>query len=191
MGSDGVDRRQKVLDTALKLFIERGIDKTPTSLIAKEAGVATGTLFHYFKDKEALVNSLFLEVKKNLAEEVLSGLKETSSDLDLLKNWWTSLVKWGIENPMHFRLMKQISNYPGITDHTRDIGASQFEFLRKAYRNAVKKGVLKKVDEEFVKLFYLNSVQTAIEHFHQFPKQKSLANLDTMFDLFLNGLSLT
>jgi AcrR family transcriptional regulator len=33
-------------------------------LIAQDAGVATGTLFHYFKTKEELIESLYLDIKK-------------------------------------------------------------------------------------------------------------------------------
>ena len=45
------DNREKILTTALTLFTERGFFGTPTSLISKEAGVATGTLFFYFPTK--------------------------------------------------------------------------------------------------------------------------------------------
>ena len=57
------DKREAILKTALNLFTERGFHNTPTSLIAKEAGVATGTLFHYFKNKEILINELYLHIK--------------------------------------------------------------------------------------------------------------------------------
>jgi AcrR family transcriptional regulator len=47
------DNREKILTTALTLFTERGFFGTPTSLISKEAGVATGTLFFYFPPKRS------------------------------------------------------------------------------------------------------------------------------------------
>ncbi|MEZ4579078.1 MAG: helix-turn-helix domain-containing protein [Desulfobacterales bacterium] len=56
-----MSKKKKYLKPALLLFVENGIDKTPTSKIASEAGVATGTLFHHFKNKEDLVNSLYLD----------------------------------------------------------------------------------------------------------------------------------
>ena len=51
------EKEQKILDTSLKLFVERGFHGTSTAEIAKTAGVATGTLFHYFKTKEELIDS--------------------------------------------------------------------------------------------------------------------------------------
>ena len=52
-------KREKILQTAMNLFIDKGIQSTSTALIAKEAGVATGTLFHHFKTKEELVHALY------------------------------------------------------------------------------------------------------------------------------------
>ena len=45
------DKREAILETALVLFTERGFYGTPTAMISREAGVATGTLFFYFKNK--------------------------------------------------------------------------------------------------------------------------------------------
>ena len=43
------EKQKAVMEAALKLFTEKGFHGTPTSKIAKDAKVATGTLFHYFK----------------------------------------------------------------------------------------------------------------------------------------------
>ncbi len=45
----------------------------PTAKIAKEAGVAEGTLFTYFANKDELFNRLYLQLKADLAETMLTG----------------------------------------------------------------------------------------------------------------------
>ena len=60
-----MDERTDNTHTAPTLFTELGFHGTPTSLIAQEAGVATGTLFHYFKMKEELIENLYLETEKD------------------------------------------------------------------------------------------------------------------------------
>ena len=62
-----MDKRQQILDAALKLFVEYGFHGTPTSLIAKEAGVANGTLFHYFSTKDELVVALYSSIKSRMS----------------------------------------------------------------------------------------------------------------------------
>ena len=64
------EKKQSILDASLKLFVENGFHGTSTAEIAKTAGVATGTLFHYFKTKEELINSLYLHTKESMLNEI-------------------------------------------------------------------------------------------------------------------------
>jgi AcrR family transcriptional regulator len=49
------DKAPKILDAALRRFLHYGLRKTTMQEIARDAGVAVGTLYLYFKDKDALV----------------------------------------------------------------------------------------------------------------------------------------
>lgn len=53
--------RERILETALKLFRTQGYDGTTTRDIAQAADIATGTLFNYFTTKEAIVTALVEE----------------------------------------------------------------------------------------------------------------------------------
>jgi AcrR family transcriptional regulator len=51
-------RREQILETALKLFAERGFDATSTRQIAREVGIAEGLIFHYFPTKASLLTAI-------------------------------------------------------------------------------------------------------------------------------------
>ncbi len=53
------DKRERILDGALKAFARKGFYNTKVSEIASEAGVADGTIYLYFKSKDDLLISLF------------------------------------------------------------------------------------------------------------------------------------
>ncbi|ADW71778.1 MULTISPECIES: TetR/AcrR family transcriptional regulator [Rahnella] len=57
----GADKRELLLDAALKLFAQYGIAETPLSMIAKEAGVTTAMLHYYFKTREQLLDVMIDE----------------------------------------------------------------------------------------------------------------------------------
>ena len=65
-------RREAILQAAKKLFADRGYDGTSTAEIARQAGVAHGTVFHHFKTKE----NLLLEMGRQLADAYMEGLEE-------------------------------------------------------------------------------------------------------------------
>jgi len=47
-----------ILETAAALFVEQGYENTTTNVIAERAGISIGTLYRYFPDKVAVLNSL-------------------------------------------------------------------------------------------------------------------------------------
>lgn len=61
-------RRQEILDTALRLFGEKGYEKTSIADIAKAIGVAQGLCYRYFPSKEALFDSAIDQYADILAE---------------------------------------------------------------------------------------------------------------------------
>lgn len=53
------EKRVRILDAALKIFASRGFYNAKVSEVAKEAGVADGTIYLYFESKDALLIALF------------------------------------------------------------------------------------------------------------------------------------
>ena len=79
-------RKQQILDSAKKLFASNGYYQTQISDIQKASGVARGTIYHYFQNKDdifvTILDNLFMEWKRALSsnpdtdsEEYKSGIK--------------------------------------------------------------------------------------------------------------------
>jgi AcrR family transcriptional regulator len=64
------DLKQRIDAAALHLFAERGADATPMPMIAEGAGVAVGSLYRYYANKDELVARLYAENYARLAEEL-------------------------------------------------------------------------------------------------------------------------
>lgn len=63
-------RKQEIIDTALKLFGEKGYEKTSITDIAKAIGVAQGLCYRYFPSKEALFDCAIEQYATVLAEQM-------------------------------------------------------------------------------------------------------------------------
>ncbi|MFA5326806.1 MAG: TetR/AcrR family transcriptional regulator [Prolixibacteraceae bacterium] len=107
-----MDKQEQILKAALKLFVEFGFHGTPTSRIAKEAGVSNGTLFHYFKTKDELVVALYIYIKTNLAACVSGGRPEGETLKATFKREFISTLNWAKESPMEFRFTQQFMSSP-------------------------------------------------------------------------------
>ena len=64
-------KRQMLLETAFSLFTSKGINETTIQDIAKEAGVAKGTFYLYFKDKYDLIEKLRIKKTAKLFEDAI------------------------------------------------------------------------------------------------------------------------
>ncbi|MBG9979862.1 TetR/AcrR family transcriptional regulator [Facklamia sp. DSM 111018] len=53
-----MSRKQEILDIAFELFEKKGYDTVSTNDIVKEVGIARGTLYHHFKSKEDILDSI-------------------------------------------------------------------------------------------------------------------------------------
>jgi TetR/AcrR family transcriptional regulator, repressor of fatR-cypB operon len=86
------DKRRIILDAALKTFAAKGFHGTSVPEVAKAAGVAAGTLYVYFDNKEALVNEVYRDAKQRLAAALLGDLPALDgSTHDQPEAWFTEL----------------------------------------------------------------------------------------------------
>jgi len=65
------DKRQAILDATLRLISKNGFHGTAMSKIAQEAGVSTGSIYHYFDSKDELIDELYKAIKRRSARAVL------------------------------------------------------------------------------------------------------------------------
>lgn len=63
------DTRELILDTAAGLFGALGVSKTSTNRIAAEAGISIGTVYRYFADRAAIVDSLLDRLLDDIERE--------------------------------------------------------------------------------------------------------------------------
>ncbi len=160
------DKRKAILDAALTLFTERGFHGTPTSLIAQEAGVATGTLFHYFKTKEELIESLYLDIKKD-AGAVLRDASEDEggrmASREKLQDVCMAFAKWGLKNPQKIHFMQQFCYSPFISKAVQAEGVSNFLFLIDKIDVGIKEGVIRDYSPELILSVVSSGLMVAID----------------------------
>src|ERR1700730_17541316 len=87
------DKRNAILDAATRLFAEGGPAASPTSEITNWAGVSQVTLFTYFRTKDDLINSLYREIKLELADAMMSDFPRKKNVRTRLRHVWDRCVK--------------------------------------------------------------------------------------------------
>ncbi|MGG3574553.1 TetR/AcrR family transcriptional regulator [Bacillus gobiensis] len=79
------ERKEQIMEAALKVFARRGIIGTKMSLIATEAGISPGLLYRYFKSKDELFNTLVQNAMKEAVSEIGNIYHLPGSPMDKIR----------------------------------------------------------------------------------------------------------
>ena len=71
--------REKILNTATQLFIQKGSEKTSMQDIAQTAGISKGAIYHHFKSKDEIVLAVMRSRQELMEEEMKQWLKATEN----------------------------------------------------------------------------------------------------------------
>lgn len=115
-----MDKEKEILAAALKLFVEFGFHGTPTSKIAKEAGVANGTLFHYFKTKEDLIVALYNGIKDKLNSYLLTQVNDDETLEMRMKAIYEKSLEWALIHRNEFYFIQQFNFSPHVAKVSKE-----------------------------------------------------------------------
>jgi TetR/AcrR family fatty acid metabolism transcriptional regulator len=118
-------KHQKILQAAIKVFSEKGFYNSRVSEIAKEASVADGTIYLYFKNKDDILISLFEEEFAKIVRDMRTELAREKDALQKIKRFaitHLSIVSnhphlaevMGVEVRQSTKFMKEYINQPFI-----------------------------------------------------------------------------
>jgi TetR/AcrR family transcriptional regulator, fatty acid metabolism regulator protein len=122
------DKRRQILDAAVRVFARRGFNGCRVSDIADEAGVAYGLVYHYFRSKDEVLDTLFLE-RWNIMLGVIRDLD--GHDLSAREKLY-AITSFIIDSYRHDPdLMKVI--IVEVTRAANSFGHTHVEKIREAY----------------------------------------------------------
>ncbi|MDX2171693.1 MAG: TetR/AcrR family transcriptional regulator [Bacteroidota bacterium] len=145
-----MDKQSEILKAALKLFVEFGFHGTPTSKIAQEAGVANGTLFHYYKTKDDLIVALYVDIKTRLGGCMYGAIDESMSYEETLKTIFNETLTWALANKMEFNFIQQFHTSPFISLLSKEEIAKQAQHHLEIIAKGIKKKHLKDLPVELL-----------------------------------------
>ncbi|MQP23800.1 TetR family transcriptional regulator [Flavobacterium sp. LMO8] len=130
------DKKEKVLETATKLFAELGFEKTSMALICKEAKVSKGLVYHHFESKESILIEIFTSSTHKIIESNVI-VDETIEPKDELKQLINN-VFYQLENDKLFfqfnlNIMFQPSTRSLLEEHIKERADILFKSVKRIF----------------------------------------------------------
>jgi AcrR family transcriptional regulator len=180
-----MEKTRKILDAALRLFVEYGFHGTPTSRIAQEAGVANGTLFNKFATKDDLIVALYVDIKTRMNEYVAVNSTGEKTLRETIKEQFLASLYWALENKDEFHFVEQFKNSPFLSR----IAPDEIEKSLKPYYDILQRGINDKIIKPLPVDYLFNLISShtyGLNNYllnNNFPKARQHALMSDTFDL--------
>lgn len=152
-------KRTLILETALNLFTNQGLQQTSMAQISSESGVAVGTMYHHFKSKDELINGLFLDEKEEFGEYIKFTEDEKRLSIkDRFAILWRKSYEFYVNDPNKFMFSSSILYSPLISKETRNQARKYYKEAIDFILEAVDNNVFVKTELVFLMRWYYLSV---------------------------------
>jgi AcrR family transcriptional regulator len=162
------DKRTAILEAAAEVVAGLGIS-APTATIAKGAGVAEGTVFTYFATKDELLNQLYLEIKSDLRDAMMTGYPSGANITQRCRYVWNRYIGWGSGNPLKRKAARQLAVSDRITEQSRKVVGEAFGEFNALMRECADGGALKGLSTAFTSAVLSASAETSMEFIAREP----------------------
>lgn len=136
-------KRAAILRAALQVFAEYGVHGVPVPEIAKRAGVATGTIYRFFDSKEALVNEVYREQKRELGKR-LATIDVTQSPRAIFDVFWEKIVAFVREEPDAFRFLELQDHHSYLDEESRALERRVLAPMAAMNRDLQRRGIFRR-----------------------------------------------
>jgi AcrR family transcriptional regulator len=152
------EKRTAILEATLKLVSERGFHDAPMSMIAKEADVGAGTIYRNFESKEALINELFLELKRRISEPMMAGFSEGITTEQIFRRIWRRTFQYCLNHSEEMLFLEQYHNSPFLTPENEAATQAYIAPIVNKFEAAIQAGEVKKMPLEMLSIFIFNNI---------------------------------
>ncbi len=184
------EKQDALFRATVKLVNEIGFAASSVSKIAKEAGVSPATLYVYYKNKEDLLISTYMDIKRNLSHAMLDRFDATRPIRDIFRTVWFSMFEYISRHPDYFQFTEQFAHSPyGLNVEKEEI-EKYFEPLIQVLQRGIDEKIIKDVDFDILTAFMFYPIMilanaSICTHF-----ELNRDNIDTAFNMAWDAIKL-
>lgn len=184
-----MDKREQILTSALRLFVEFGFHGTPTSKIAKEAGVSNGTLFHYFATKEDLIKELYISIKNELNQFLFSKITPQDGIEVVIKKVFIYFIYWALDNREKNHYIQQVLFSPHIFQIPESVAMEQSQKHIQLIEEAKATKVIKDLPTNLIYTLANSHLMGIYNYVVNLPSEEQKPIIESGFDMLWDMLT--
>lgn len=191
--AEALDRRQRIIDSAAASFASRGVAATTVRQIADEVGILSGSLYHHFASKEAIVEAIISPYLDELRERYRQVLAGSADPATRLRDLVAASLATAAAHPHATEIYQNDVNYLRGFERFAFLGDVQRD-VRAAWLGVISEGVAtgafrSDVDPPVFYRLIRDAVWLSVRWFHPSADYPVSRLADQCTAVFLNGLA--
>ena len=189
------DRREQIIDAAMRVFAQKGFIKATNKDIAREAGITAGLIYYYFESKEALLNAI---IETRTPIQLISTLPPEALDLppEIFLRMLLRRVLGIIETEDFIGLIRvmlpEIIHNPALAPIPLAVFQRILNFLTSYFERKVASGELRQIDVSLTVQIFFGSILGFLLRRHILRDPLALSYTqeqigEAIVDIILNG----
>lgn len=185
------DKYHRILEAAIQVFAEQGFFHSTVSQIAKEAGVADGTIYLYFKNKDDILLQFFNYKTKQVFNQFREAVDQADNAKDKLRNLIRCHLK-EFQRDRNMAIVFQAEARQGrhIERYIKDLTKMYLDLIGEIVEMGQEEGAMRKeLYLSLVKRYILGAVDEVINTWVNAGGAYDLVSMaDPLVELFLRGI---
>jgi len=159
--NDEIGVRERILNSAIKLFSDKGYHGSSMKEIAGGAGVNKASLFYYFNSKENLHNEIIINIPVQIEISVRNEINKVQGDRERLKAAFLEYIRRFSESHSTARIIiqSQFGLGPDLPISIESILQRAKKPLMEVLESGVENGVFRKIDCDFISMAIFGMLQ--------------------------------
>ena len=183
--------RQRIIEATINLISKIGHSEFTTTLVAKEARVSQGIIFHYFKNKEKLLlSAIQYEIERftELAIKRIGGEKDPLRKIEKVAFAYSEMAM--SIGPVFQIILRRLKVFGLSAEETEEVDLSKLhELLTGIIQSGIEQGIIRKVDPNLVVASLLGALNYNILRWLIYKRSFSLKESSRMVaDILVRGI---
>lgn len=185
------DKAKQLIEASIDLFAKEGFWNTPTSRIAKHAGVATGTLFNYFESKAVLIDAVYKQLKQEWVAHLMTAYPQEGTLKERVEHIWFRHIDWGVHFPIRYSLMMQLKLSNLVSKEMQQSQEAELVFAYDMIVQGIADKVLVDIPPAYLGQIFYAQLEAAVHYAteHDLTDMPLTRHIAQGFEIFWKGVT--
>ena len=181
-------KAEQIYQSTMELVLEKGLSGVTMCDISRSAGIATGTLYIYFRNKEELMHAFFAQCRSESARYYLKDFDPAAGFDDNFRSIFYNIMDYRLLHFEKFIFLEQCYHSPFISGQVRKDSFKALEPLFQLLDEGRSKKHIKNLENDLLMGYIIGCISEVVKKAHYAHKTLSGTTRQNLFNLCWDGL---